>query len=1358
MSETETFSDTAEESDGGLAYTTATTVPIPMMPYGIPPGGIGPAFSMMGSAGAHTSVAPVRPAYGEAAQPFGVPPPYPMYVMPPSGGQPYTLFPQFSQAPGSGIPNVQAPMAQMPMPGAVPPQYMPYPYFMPPMGPPTSVPGGGMSAPAVAAQAVTTPSNPNVVMSSHVGSGVRPKIPANSRSRSGKTSGTSGRPGVETGSNMGPPGLETGSSMGSATPGKSTVGASRETGKRERKQVAAPAVASPVKPHPVMTGGKAGTGKARAESGTLRTSGGGSWQFPENPPPRLEGGPSFSFGEFPIGGGTPDSPILVPAGLEAEQEDELMMDSPPTVHASASGNSGGTPGGKPKRKRSVEKRKREKKNRRERNAIQGPGTLRFCPACVPETEGFEGYAPNTFPRHVANCQMYQYYLCPLLNCGFHCKRADYLREHLISTVHGGARFQYHAAPELIEQCRRTVGTEEGAQEVRIEPARPELRSSCSLPMILQWLEDNVRRTPFCEVLRWPGVAEYLADRAMEFTLDTSSVWVTPPVPLPRVVVPAASGSSQVLGPVLPQKQGPESPAEPMELDEGESRDGVAEEVEVEASPSSSTGAVEVSTPPPKRLCHGPNAESTIPGITKSELGMARDATLVLHQGGNLLPRFQEVLHRVAAAVGGSTWLSNRRQFLRTNDALKGHTPLASYRAMARPLTDCEKDPNFQMIPTKDEEGFKTVMSPTTVEIRPKIEKLLADFPKGHEVMKNRVQGWMNKAGCSVDFRAIIRQVREYRNEHILGKPPVRQPPPVRSSRSTSRNKGKGAKSTGSRKPSPSPSPQTRPAPRPPTLGDHLTHDSGLSVASTVLVRPPSSYSGAVTQTAVDLEGGRSDQPTSTTGGSTKSLSSGNSVARPPVPAQGQRRSVLEESQGQPTFDRVVSGNVSGAGFTSRDIRLQHTPAQVSQAVSGGFPVPQIPTSLPTPSPVRLRRPKKEEWETGPETSPQWFGNGVHPPHTIGGANVPRGAALPSTPKLTPTPPPSRPRTVNTSFTLTPTRTSPQVIPVREEAEPADFQLSYVPSSEWEGVIPAGAHLMVTFRDEEGVHSFYGDTAIPMQAIITGVTPNPREYPRPSVESNRPARTEETQTEPSMAEALAGTPVEAVGQPVIVPEAGMEVVLQSEALGSLPGSNTQSEENMECDEKTVTSRASSPDSQATVTYFLGDTTEENSPSGVIYERADVGADREIVGLGPSSVEGPGLSTSGPILTDLSASRYSPIQTVLEGGKLVLAVPATTSGPVYSTGQPETSSQPSGSKVGRANVSSSYFVVSEDLTLTLESSGEESGGEIMKSMRSPLCSNDRPAPPLEPLVSTPELGTGDPSEKKDADPENKEDHDL
>ncbi len=1051
-----------------------------------------------------------------------------------------------------------------------------------------------------------------------------------------------------------------------------------------------------------------------------------------------------------MGGGTPGSPILIPAGSEAEQRDELELDSPPPVQASTSENSGGTPGGKSKRKRGVEKRKREKASRRERNAVPGSQAPRFCPACVPETPGFLGYAPNTFPRHVANCQMYQYYLCPLPNCSFHCKRSDYLREHLISSIHGKPKFNYHVAPILVEKCRRTVGTEEGAREVRIEPARPELKQSCSLPMILQWLEDNVHRTPFCEVLLWPGVVDYLRDRALEFTLDTSSFWATPPVPLPPVTAPAASGSSQASGPVLSQRQGLESPAEPMELDERGSRDVATGEMEVEASPSSSTGAVEVSIPPPKRHRPGPGEESLLPGISGKELGMARDATLVLHQGGPLRPDFQEILHRVAAAEGGSAWLTNRRQFLRTNDVLGKHVPLEAFRAMARPLTDCEKDPVFQVVPAKEEQGFKTVLSPTTLGLIPKIEKLLAAFPKGHEAMVDRVQRWMRKAGCSVDFRTIIRQVREYRDEHIQGKPPVR-PPPDRPSRSVSRGKGKGAKSSGGRKPSPSPSAPTRPAPRPPTLGDHLTNSTGLSVAPTVLVGPPSSYSGAVTQTAVG--GGRSGQPVDATDGSVKS-------PRPSVPAQGQRRSVLEEAQESPTFDRVVSGNVSGAGFTSRDIRLQHIPARVSQAVSGGFPVPEIPTTLPTPSPVRLRKPKKEEWEAGPETSPQWFENGIHPPHTIGGANVPRGAALPSTPKLTPTPSPSRPRSVNTSFTLTPTQTLPQAIPVGEVVGPADFQLSYVPSSEWRGVIPAGAHLMVTFRDEEGVHSFYGDTAIPMQALITGVTPNPREYPRPGVEPNGLAGTEETQTEPSMAEALADIPVEALGQPVTVPEAGMEVVLQSEALGSLPGSNTQSEEKMECDEKTETSRASSPDSQATVIYIPSDTPEENGQFGVVHERTDTDADREIGGLGASLVEGPELSTSGPILIDLSAQGHSSINTILEGEMLVLAVPVTTAGPVYSIGQPETSSQPSGSRVGRANVSSSYFAISEDLTsaLTLETSGEESGGEIMESMRSPLCSNDRLAPPLEPLVSVPGLGIGDLSEKKAADPEDTEDHDL
>ncbi len=1356
MSETESFSDTAGESDSSPGYTPVTTVPIPMMPYGIPPGGIGSAFPMMGSAGVHASAAPVRPAYGEATQPFGMPSSYPMYVMPPSAGQPYTLFPQFSQAPGSGISNVQAPMAQMPVPGAPPPQYLPYQYFMPPMGPPTSVSGGGMIAPAVAAQAVTTPSNPGVVMSPHVGSGARPKVPANSRSRSGKISGTSGRPGVETGSVIGPPGGETGSSMGSVTPGVATVG---ETGKREGKRPVAAAIASPVKPQPVSTGSKAGTGKARAATGTLRTSGGGSWEFPENPPPRIEGGPSFSFGQVPVGGGAPGSPILVPAGLEAEQEDEFEMDGSPTAHASASGNSGGTPGGKSKRKRSVEKRKRERANRKKRSAAQGPETLRFCPACVPETKGFKGYGSSTFPRHVANCQMYQFYLCPLPNCCFYCKRSDQLREHLISTVHGGARFNFHAAPTLVERCRRTVGTEEGAQEIRIEPARAELRSSCSLPMILQWLEDNAHRTPFCEVLRWPGVTDYLADRAMEFTLDTSSVWATPPVPLPRAIVPAASGSSQVLGPVLPQKQGPESPAEPMELGGEEARDGAAGEVEVEASPSSSTGAVEVFAPPPKRLRPEPDEESPLPGISRNELGMARDATLVLHQGGSLRPEFRAILHRVAAAVGGSAWLDNRRQYLRTNEALGKRVPLEAFRAMARPLTDCEKDPIFQGIPAKEEGGFKTVLSPTASSIRPKIERLLAAFPTGHGAMIDRVRGWMKRAGCTVDFRTIIRQVREYREEHILGKPPARPPPPARSSRSTSRHRGKDAKS-GGRKPSPSPSPHTRPAPRPPTLGDHLIGSSGLSVAPTVLVRPPSSYSEAVSQTAVDLEGDGSNQPTSTTGGPAKPRGDGTSAARPHVPAQGQRRSVLEEAQTHTTFDRVVSGNVSGGGFASRDVRLQNTPARVSQAISGGFPVPEIPTSLPTPSPVRLRRPRKEEWEVGPETSPQWFGNGVHPPHTLGGANVPRGAALPSTPKLTPAPSPSRPRSVNTSFTLTPTQTSPRVDTTREMAIPADFRMSYVPSSEWEGVIPAGAHLMVTFRDEGGIHNFYGDTAIPMRAIITGVTPNPREYPRPGVEANRLARTEETQTEPSMAETLAGAPVETVGQAVFVPEAGMEVVLQSGAPGSSPSSNTQLEEKMECEEKVEGSGASSPDSQATVTYVLDDTSEEDGQSGVAHERTDTGADREIGGLGPSLVEGPEPSTSGPILTDLLTHGYSPIKTVLEGGMLVLAVPATTAGSVYSTRQPETSAQPSGSRVGRTNVSSSYFAVSEDLTstLALETSGEESGGEIMESMRSPLCSNDRPAPPLEPVVSAPELEASGPSERKDADPDDTEDHDL
>ncbi len=1226
---------------------------------------------------------------------------------------------------------------------------------------------------------------------------------------------------------------------------------------------------------PPLVPGHAGSGPGESSQGSATERAEISSILPEKFPDEGEGFPIvFGFEGPPVDSSSPTHFRMVPAGAEREGEAELVLMDTSTLspaRASPLQASIDTPEGQSK---SAKKRKRKGKKADKEPEVHHP-----CPVCPP-LENFPGYVEHGLARHLASCQMHQHYLCPMEGCRVHKRRSSCLRDHICSGAHGEPELNSLATRGVMERCRHTLVPNEATRQVTVQGGDPALGTSVfSNAQALLWLEQNGSRIRYDQFMKWKEVSRTLAHAAGQFTLDLTGAWSKPPDPAATPKPVPTSDSGPQGGPE------PEVLTEPMDLGEEERQAGASGRKEEEVSPSSSAGAVETAPPPPKRIC-----TETLPGVPTSVLDMAKQACVVIQENGSPKPDYWQAMERVAAAEGGEEWLSRWNQYLQTRRALRKPPPLADFQAMApppfirpedrappaqqpprsrpTPVPGWEIEPTFEDIPPGDE-SFHFVFDKDTTRVRKNIEKRCKEIPQDHRDIRESITRWLNRARTLLDHRKVIQKVNQYIEEAI----PLTQERPrgsLQRSRSVTKQKGKkatttrGSQSTRRREQSKSPAPTSKPPPRPPTLGSYLAPGSGLTVGPTVLVRPSSDSTGRsdggpgynTRSSSKASSGGERGRPRQSTLAEAvapcyqpaPSTSTGATAALVPVPAPGQRRNVLEEP---PIFDRVVSGNAAGFRFGTMDVRLQNTPARVSQVDSKGFPV-DLPLATP---PVRVPDQAVEQdvsqlvldptdaargstpvsndsvWEPGKKTPPHWFDNRKHPPHTIAGSQPLSGEVTTTSPTARPTPVVQSPRQVNTQFSLnvpvvssrvTPSRVSPDLggrslgsdadrERSRWQAPPPHYQYASLKSAVWEGEIPAGAHMMVTFRDRQGeVHTFYGDTLIPMQAKLAGVTPNPLERIGPLSPSGGRFVTEETRTEPSPegsrelpslqtsrndqggpeSSPLAPTPGEESAAMETDSQkcesAPVDLRVPSRDVGD-PGSETQdaqshsakpNPEAMEEEESDVSDGASQS-SQDTVIHQLGsveisDTSvkdsQRTSPDLVQQleqNRPDLAAFTAALGLSggadrSQSAQMGGRELPAPLSISVAPAEQTSSKTLTETppgvGTMVLLVPATTAGPVYSPNPAETMVLPSGNQVAGSDFASSHFSTAEVFGPSLENdlSTIESGDEIIRSLLSPRYSE--PSPPPESVDSGSSRGVSASPEKESADPSDTEDADL
>ncbi len=957
----------------------------------------------------------------------------------------------------------------------------------------------------------------------------------------------------------------------------------------------------------------------------------------------------------------------IPAGAESELREglELMDSSMPASDRPTSSEASAGGSYKRKKGKTPERKKRQRELRKDiRKGLVPVATLR-CPVCTtgPGTDNHRDYS---FCRHIMSCLMYQMYLCPVRGCQSVLKRADYLQTHLNSFKHGHVTLKEGSKGAFLDRCRFTVDPDENTKRVRVLPPSPDYKDCLnSLASTQQWLRGHAGRSALDVVLGWEGTKTKLAREAEAFTLEDPEVWETSPGPAPaRPTVPRDEARADPVS----------SLGVKMEVEEE------AEAVEEEASPSSSTGSVE-EAPPPKRSCPNPplkDPREVVQGV----------------QSGQQVPQ--------APSSRGGVVLREAR------------------RGAARPLRDFERPPNFSITPEQARTTPRGDLTPTSRGLRDKTRQHLGELPPGHHTMKDAVAAWMDQARTEVEDRSVLQKLKAYiaqRVESGSAPPPAvfTQPSTLRS---TARPRSRAREASGLREKrdgTPRPSPTSRPS------------KYGLFREAQVVLQRCPSVSGAAWRREGPVT--RSSSRTSADPGArplarpvpplavqpTKVAPGQTAAPLPPVPLQGQRSTVLQASQGSGTFERVVSGAVAGADFPAgtRDYRLRDTPVAVSHVNFSGFAVPVPSTELPVPATATQQAPSSERAAGGFIRVAQEMAAGMerHQPTPgdenwkFGGQNDLEQPAVEEGPSERSSESNfglegaglASPAATSTSETVGPQRVNtPSSLP-STPVLPPDVCVGLVRSMVWEGDVPVGAHMVVTFRDQQGLRVFFGETATPVHVKLTGVVPGPDEVQDSLALIGRL---------PSPGETQAGQLVPGVQDP---------------APRGIPGTATTRPE-------------SSP--EASVPGAAPVAMETDSPQG------------ESPSVSQQVRPGDGvLLTSEPQGSrPLSDPREEDVEMGQESG-------AGSSASLTVTAQDTPTLQPGSSLCG---VSGQYedaspVTIPEELSgsLALDLSPAVSADEAVDSLPSPLCQRDGPQPSSGTGEVSPARGVGTPPEGEDAD---------